>query len=474
LDATELCFTSASELGSRIYDRQLSPVEVVEAVLARIDALDSRLNAFCTPAAESARADAREAERRALAGELRGPLDGIPVSVKDNIATRGLRTTVGSRLLSDNVPTEDAPTVERLRAAGAVILGKTNTPEFAWRGSTDNRLFGPTRNPWDLGRTPGGSSGGAAAAVAAGLGPIALGTDGAGSIRIPASFCGLFGLKPSFGRVPFYPPTGASELIAHAGPISRTVRDGALLLDAIAGPDDRDQWSLPASGAGFADACDLAADRSAPLRGLEAAWSRDLGHIPVEAEFASICERAAQGFADLGCRVEAADPPIADPLPILRTLYAAAQIGNHATKTPQQLAEMDPDLVAFVEASRQLSAAEYFQAVLARQAMADGIRRHFERFDLLLTPSLSVPAFELGIVGPSEVAGRPIPHLGWTLCFPFNFNGYPAATVPCGVTARGLPVGLQIVGRRHDDVGVLRAAAAFEAAHPWADRRPNL
>lgn len=468
MDPDELCYLSATELGRRYRTREISPVEVVEAVLARLERLNPTLNAFCTVTADQARADARESERRARVDELRGPLDGVPISVKDNFATKGLRTTNGSRLLREHVPAEDAPAVERVRAAGAVILGKTNTPEFAWRGSTDNPLFGATRNPWKLGRTPGGSSGGAAAATAAGLGPFALSTDGAGSIRIPASFCNLFGLKPSFGRVPFYPSPGASELIAHAGPIARTVRDGAFLLDAMAGPDDRDQWSLPAHAGRFADACE------GDIRGPRAAWSRDLGHIPVDPDVAEICERAAQRFVDLGCTVEAADPPIDDPLPILQTLYAAGQVGNHAAKTPEQLAQMDPALAAMIEESRGMTAATYFQALAARQRMGDGIRRHFERFDLLLTPTISVPPFELGIVGPTQVDGRPVPHLGWTLCFPFNYTGHPAATVPCGWTADGLPIGLQIVGRRHDDAGVLRAAAAFEAAYPWADRRPTL
>ena len=462
----ELCSLSAVELAERYRSRDLSPVEVVEAVLARIERLNPTLNAFCTVTAEGARAEARAAERRLAAGEPRGPLDGVPLSVKDNFATAGLRTTSGSLLLRDNVPTVDAPAVERARAAGAVILGKTNTPEFAWRGSTDNRLFGPTRNPWDSARTPGGSSGGAASAVAAGLGPIALATDGAGSIRIPASFCGLFGLKPSFGRVPFYPPAGASELIAHAGPIARTVRDAALLLDATAGPDPRDQWSLPAREGSFAAACD------GGIAGLRVAWSPDLGHIPVDPDVATLCERVAGAFADLGCRVEGADPPILDPLPVLQTIYTAGQVGNHGRRPPEELAQMDPDLVALIEEGRRLSAADYLQAVIARQAIADGFRRHFERFDLLLTPTLAVPAFELGIVGPERVDGRPIPHLGWTLCFPFNFTGAPAATVPCGFTSSGLPVGLQIVGRRHDDAGVLRAAAAYEAACPWSDRWP--
>ncbi|MBI2878907.1 MAG: amidase, partial [Candidatus Rokubacteria bacterium] len=285
----DLCYLPATDLAAAIRAKALSPVEVVEAFLARIERLNPLLNAYCTLTAEAAREAAREAEAAVLAGRPLGALHGVPVSIKDLIITRGVRTTWGSKIHEDHVPEEDAPAVERLRAAGAILLGKTNTPELGWRGSTDNLIFGPTRNPWDPGRTAGGSSGGAAAAVAAGLGPLAVGTDGGGSIRIPASFCGIYGLKPSFGRVPIY-PASAAEALSHAGPMTRTVADAALMLEVLAGPDERDRNSLPADGARYARAIED------DLRGLRVAWSPDLGYAAVDPEVRALAEAAARRF----------------------------------------------------------------------------------------------------------------------------------------------------------------------------------
>ena len=473
MDATDLCFTSAVELAELIRRRVLSPVEVTRAVLERIDRLNTRLGAYVMVHAERALGEARAAERAVMAGEPLGPLHGVPVSIKDNLWSAGDRTTFGSRLLAEFVAPEDAPSVAGLRAAGAIFVGRTNLPEFAWRGSTDNPLFGESRNPWDLTRTPGGSTGGGAAAVAAGLGPLALGSDGAGSIRIPASFCGLVGLKPTFGRVPMYPAAGGNELVAHVCPLARTVRDVALMMNAIARHDRRDPFALPDDGLDYLAACNepfAGARGSAPDR---IAWSANLGFAPVEPETREIAEAAARAFSEVGLTVEEASPDLGDPSFILQTLYGGAQAGAHAARSPEQKAQMDPELVAYAEASASLSAVEYLRAVAARQALVDALRRFFERYDLLLTPTVCLPAFPLGVVGPSEVAGRKVTHLGWTLCYPFNYSGQPAVSVPAGWTASGLPVGLQIVGRRLEDALVLRAAAAFEALRPWAARRPR-
>jgi aspartyl-tRNA(Asn)/glutamyl-tRNA(Gln) amidotransferase subunit A len=465
---TEICFLPAAEVAAQVRAGEVSPVEVVDAALRRIDAVNGALNAYCRVRYEEARAEARVAEAAVRRGDPLGPLHGVPISLKDNLLMAGEPYTYGSLLLRDTIAKEDAPVVERVKAAGAIVLGRTNTPEFAWRGSTDNRLFGATRNPWNLERTAGGSSGGAGAAVAAGLGPLALGTDGAGSIRIPASFCGIVGLKPSLGRVPFYPSSGAAELLAHLGPMTRTVRDAALLLDVIAGPDDRDRLSLPPSETTFSDAL------NGDIRGWRVAWSPDLGHIPVDPEVRWLAEDAARAFSDVGCAVDAPDLGLPDPAPILEVFYAGNQAGAHGSRPAEELALMDPGLVRLIDEGRRLSAAEYARASAARAAYWDAMRRVFEHYDLLLTPTISVPAFELGIVGPSEVGGRPVVHLGWTLAYPFNLTGQPAATVPCGFTADGRPVGLQIVGRRFADAAVLRAAAQFEAARPWSDRRPSV
>jgi len=469
MDATDLGFTSANELAQLIRRRSLSPVEITRTVLERIERLNHQLGAYVMVHAERALGEARAAEQAVMAGEPLGPLHGVPISIKDNLWTAGERTTYGSRLLAEFVAPQDAPSVARLRAAGAVLVGRTNLPEFAWRGSTDNRLFGESRNPWDLTRTPGGSTGGGAAAVAAGLGPLALGSDGAGSIRIPASFCGLVGFKPTFGRVPMYPAAGGNELVAHVCPLTRTVRDVGLMMSAIARHDPRDPFALPDDGVDYRAACDESLART-PLR---IAWSPDLGFAPVERETREIAETAARAFAEIGVTVDEATPDLGDPSSILKILYGGAQAGAHAARSAEQKAQMDPDLVAYAEASAGLSVVEYVRAVGARQAMVDALRRFFERYDLLLTPTLCLPAFPLGVVGPTEVAGRKVTHLGWTLCYPFNYSGQPAVSVPAGWTASGLPVGLQIVGRRLEDALVLRAAATFEALRPWADRRPH-
>jgi aspartyl-tRNA(Asn)/glutamyl-tRNA(Gln) amidotransferase subunit A len=471
LTAADLCFTSAVELAELIRRRALSPVEIVSAVLERIEQLNGRLGAYVLIHGERALEEARRAEDAVIAGQPLGPLHGVPVSIKDNLWTAGDRTTYGSRLLSEFVAPEDAPSVGGLRAAGAIFVGRTNLPEFAWRGSTDNPLFGESRNPWDLTRTPGGSTGGGAAAVAAGLGPLALGSDGAGSIRIPASFCGLVGLKPTFGRVPMYPAAGGHELVAHVCPLARTVRDVALMMNAIARYDRRDPFALPDDGVDYLAACDepVSAHGDPPVR---VAWSADLGFAPVDPETRQIAAAAARAFEEMGLKVEEASPDLGDPGWILRTLYGGAQAGGHAARPPEEKAQMDPELVAYAEASAGLTVVEYLKAVAARQAMVDALRRFFERYDLLLTPTLCLPAFPLGLVGPREVAGREVTHLGWTLCYPFNYSGQPAVSVPAGWTASGLPVGLQIVGRRLEDALVLRAAAAFEVLRPWAARRP--
>ncbi|HVC34122.1 MAG TPA: amidase [Chloroflexota bacterium] len=468
MDQTELCFTPATELAGKVRARELSPVEVVEAYLARIERINPVVNAYCTVTADLARAEARRIEAAILRGEAVGPLAGVPVSIKDLLITKGIRTTRGSSLFADVVPTEDAPVVERLRAAGAISLGKTNTPEFGWKGVTDNRLFGPTRNPWQRDRTSGGSSGGAGAAVAAGLGPLAIGTDGGGSIRIPASFCGIFGLKPTFGLVPAYPPSWA-EALAHTGPMTRTVRDAALLLNAIVGLDRRDRNSYPVGPVDFLDGIGAGVRRS------RVAWSPDLGYATVDPAVASACAQAALRFEGLAGAVELASPGFPDVGRAWEALFYAG-IGAAVDALPAGWdSKVDPGLVGLVRRSRSGTAFDLARAYQERAQVYDVTRRFFERYDLLLTPSIAVPAFEVGVDSPREIAGRPAEGLSWSpFTLPFNLTGQPAATVPCGWTADGLPIGLQIVGRRFEDALVLRAAAAFEDACPWAGRRPDL
>jgi len=474
MTSTELCFTSAVDLGSLIRAGRLSPVEVCEAILARVERLNSRLQAFLTVTPELARAGARAAEARARIGALRGPLDGIPYSLKDLEPTAGVRTTFGSRWFADHVPAESGVVATRLTAAGGVLLGKTNTPQFGHKDSCDNLLGPPCLNPWRLGRTSGGSSGGAASAVAAGLGPVAHGTDGGGSVRIPAALCGVVGMKPSFGRVPLYPAADYWSARNHHGVLARSVRDAALVLDAMTGPDPRDPLSIDRAPSLLA-ACE------GDLRGLTVVWSADLGYVPVDPEVRDVAQAAARRFGELGARVEARDPGWPDPGPFHKVLCDVANAARHAERAAQRPDWIEPSLMRMVEDGLRASGVDHARASAARSVFYDRAHRFFETCDLLVTPQQPVGAWcaDPGPgphQGPTSIGGRATPsifdRLGFT--FPFNLTGHPAISVPCGFTAEGLPVGLQIVGRWRADGAVLRAAAAFEALQPWAGCRPTL
>jgi Asp-tRNA(Asn)/Glu-tRNA(Gln) amidotransferase A subunit family amidase len=467
--APDLCWQSAVDLARLIRERAVSPVEVVDAVLARIAQVNPRINAYCTIAHEEARDAALAAEVSVMSGEPLPPLHGVPVSVKDLVFTRHLRTTSGSRLYADHLPEEDAVCVERLKGAGAILLGKTNTPEFGHKGVTDNRLFGPTRNPWRLEMTAGGSSGGAGAAVAAGLGPLAVGTDSGGSIRLPASFCGIYGLKPSFGRVPSGPGLPGWETLSCTGPMTRTVRDAALMLDVMAGPDDRDRHSLPAgSGGSYLDACD------AGIEGWSVGWSGDLGYGHVDPEVTALCEEAAARFESLGCHVEVVMPTWDNPEETFRTLAAAELWSVWGGRLAEAGGEMERSLAALLRFGESITAEQYLRATAQREQLWTDVQRFLARFDLLITPTVAVPPFPLASGFPREIGGAPLSPLGWMpFTFPFNLTGQPAASVPVGFTSAGLPVGLQLVGRRHADRAVLAASAALEAAAPWHAPRPE-
>ncbi len=458
----DLCFLSALELRERYRRRDLSPVEVTEAILDRINRLNPRLTAFITVTPELALEQARAAER-AYGGGLPASLAGVPISIKDLTPTKGIRTTRGSLLDPDWVPREDAPFVERAYSAGAVMLGKTNTPELGWKGDSGNRVVGPTDNPWRRGRTAGGSSGGAAAAVAAGLGQLAQGSDGAGSIRIPAAFCGIFGLKPSFGLVPQYPASAVGDL-SHLGPMTRTVRDAALLLNAVAGADPRDRLS-------WSSGQDYLAASEGGIAGFRVAWSPDLGYAQVDPEVSATTAAAARRFEELGCEVEEVSPKLDNPWPLLGTIWSTAMAGYFYGRLDEVHDRLDPGLLRVVAEGRTIKAEELAAAQLRRADYYQGMRAFMERYDLLLTPALPLTAFAAGADAPERPDGDNTP-LDWTpFTYPFNLTGQPAATVPCGFV-NGLPVGLQIVGHWRDDANVLRAAAAFEAIAPWADHRP--
>jgi len=455
---------SATELLGRYRRRELSPVEVTRAVLARIEARDATTNAYCLVRGEEALEAARASERRWQAGEPEGRLDGVPVSVKDLLLTSGWPTLRGSRTIDAAGPWDvDAPAVARLREHRAVLLGKTTTPEFGWKGVTDSPLTGVTRNPWDPARTAGGSSGGSAAAVASGLGPLSVGTDGGGSIRIPACFCGIVGLKPTHGRVPVYPPSTFGTL-SHVGPMARTVADAALLLDVLSAPDYRDP---------------LAQDRPGPVAGgalprvsgLRVAYSPALGYAKVDPEVAAAVRGAVTALESAGARVTLADPGFADPIDAFRVLWYAGAAQLVHDIPPGRRALIDPGLAEVAAAGRRYPALDYLQALRERSALGIAMGAFHQDYDLLVTPAEPIVAFAAGAEVP-EGSAEPR-WMSWTpFTYPFNMTHQPAATVPCGFSAAGLPIGVQVVGGRHHDALVLSTCAAIEAALPWRDQWP--
>ncbi len=458
---------SAVAIAAAVRAREISAVESVASALAAVASVDGRLHAFCTLDAEAALAQASALDARLARGEPAGALAGVPVAVKDLIATRGLRTTFGSPLYADFVPDRDDVSVERLRQAGAIVIGKTNTSEFGFGPVGHNALFATTRNPWNPALTPGGSSAGTAAAVAARTVPFGLGSDGGGSVRIPAALCGLVGMKASWGRVPLHPgcrdetQPGASgwESLEHIGPLAREVGDVALALSVISGPSPRDRHSLPTQNGAFR----IAAPET--LRGARIAYSARLGFAEIDPEIADIVARAARRFAAaLGCEIVEADPPVGDPQAAFEALVALdtdrAGLLRLAAASGY---EFDGPLGRLL--ATRWTADGFTDAILARKRIANAMSRFMTGFDLLLTPATAAAAFAADTDGPD----------GWT---PFtalaNLTGQPAASVPAGFTADGRPVGLQIVGRHLDDSGVLTACAAFEAVLPWAHVFPRI
>lgn len=461
----DLTWAPATELVRRIRRRELSPVELLDGVLARIEAHDAKVHAFLTLDAERA----RDAARRAESAPGTGRLHGLPVSIKDLEPTSGLRTTYGTRFFEDNVPEIDGAVTERVKAAGGIVFGKTNTPNYGHKDMCDNLLGPACRNPWRLDRTSGASSGGAAAAAAAGFGPLHHGSDGAGSIRIPACLCGVFGLKPSYGRVPYWPNNDFWATRSHNGPIARTVRDAALMLSAIAGPDPRDPYTIDQPPIDYVAACD------GDVHGLRVAWSSDFGYARVEPEVRRVAGAAARRFEELGCHVEEVVPGWQDPAPGARIAWYASMLARHGERYRQRPEWFEPSMAAQIEGAIGYSGQDVYGAALARSEFYNQATEFMRHYDLLLTPQMPRTAWRWDEPAPL-VDGAPCPDIFDRLpfTFPFNLTGWPAATVPCGFDGEGLPVGLQIVGNWHQDALVLRAAAAFEALQPWAERTPTL
>ncbi|MFJ7135643.1 amidase [Streptomyces fungicidicus] len=451
-DVTELTELTALRLLDGYRRGEFGPVEATRAALERAEAVQPEVNAFVRLLAEDALEWAAEAQERWRRGEPRGLLDGVPVTVKDILLLRGAPTLKGSLTIDPAGRwDEDAPAVARLREHGAVFLGKTTTPEFGWKGVTDSPLSGVTRNPHDPARTAGGSSGGAAAAVALGAGPLALGTDGGGSVRIPAAFCGIFALKPTYGRVPLY-PASAFGTLAHVGPMTRDAADAALLMDVIGGPDSRDWSALGPAAGSFSEGL------AGGVRGLRVAYSPSLGgQVRVVPEVAAAVRRAVERLAGLGAYVEETDPDLADPVEAFHTLWfaGAARVTQHLGRDHRAL--LDPGLREIRAAGARHSALDYLAAVDVRMDLGRRMGRFHDTYDLLVTPTMPITAFEAGAEVPKGSGHHR--WTGWTpFTYPFNMTQQPAATVPVGADADGLPIGLQLVAARHRDDLVLRVA----------------
>lgn len=455
----DISLLAASELIQHYRTGALSPVEVVRAALDKITSLNDTLNAFCLVDEQIATTAAEDSERRWRRGEPRGLVDGVPTAIKDLILTRGWPTLRGSRTVDKGQSwDEDAPCVARLREHGAVLLGKTTTPEFGWKGVTDSPLTGITRNPWNTDMTPGGSSGGSAAAVATGMSALAIGTDGGGSIRIPCGFTGLYGIKPTFGRVPAYPlsPFGT---VAHVGPMTRTVTDSALMLTVIAEPDARDWHALPAVGADYRTGLERG------VEGMRIAFSPDLGYVSVDDEVGKLVKTAAESFKDLGADVVEVDPGFTDPWDCFTKTWFSGAAYLAQSIDPKQRQLLDNGLQQIVQQGESYSLMDFLHAQAERGKLGECMKRFHQDYDLLLTPTLPITAFLAGQEVPDEMKSQR--WSSWTpFTFPFNLTGQPAASIPCGFASNGLPVGLQIVGDKYSDAAVLRASYAFEAIHP--------
>ena len=468
MNKEDLCFTPATELAALIRSKQLSPLEVTDTVLERIETLEPKINAFATLTAERARDAAKEAEAALARGDELGPLHGVPCTIKDLAEMAGVPAERGSYICKGEVPDFDTALVARLKEAGAIPLGKTTTSEFGWKGVSHSPLTGITSNPWKLGYNAGASSAGAGAGAAAGYGPLHHGSDGAGSIRMPSHFCGIAGIKPTYGRIPNVPVRN-NDQVSHNGPMARSVGDLALMLQVMSGPHPLDHYSLEAQPD------DYPGKLGQGIKGLKVAYSPDLGHARVDPEVAKLVADAAKAFEDLGCTVEEITPEFGPAGPDLIRFFWSVHELPFAKFLPEFEDRMDPGLVACIRDAEDKSAGEYLDQRDGKLAYIGQVHQLFQDWDLLLTPAVSVAAFPAERLQPEHWPQHAWDWVMWAeFSYPFNFSGNPAASIPCGFTGDGLPVGLQVVGRRFADLTVLQAARAFEEARPWADKRPQL
>ncbi len=466
-----LCFMSACDMRDVIETQEYTSQEITEVIIERIEKINPIINAYCTPTFDFAREMAKRADKVVEKGEKLGLLHGIPTSIKDLAETKGIRTTFGSKIYENYIPKKDIVAVRRLKEAGCVILGKTNTPEFGYKGVTDNLIFGTTRNPWNLERTPGGSSGGAAAAVASGLGPLALGSDGGGSVRIPSCFCGNYGLKPNFGRIPqnsmkIY---GNFGTFVHNGPIVRYVKDAALMLDVMAGEDDSDRYSLPKPNFSYLEKL-----KEKPNK-IKIGYSLDLGFAPViDPEVKKSVLDAVKKFEKFDWSVEKVQIKLNHTESVMWAFWTSGFAFRLKPYLKQWEDKLDPGLVRIIEIGLNYSAQDIKLAEVQREMIFEDVCRFFKNYDILITPTLACFAFEVGKRAPDKIGGKEVSPLDWLpFTYPFNITGHPAASIPCGWSKDGLPIGMQIVGKRFDELTVLQVSKAFEEISPWQKKNPK-
>ena len=484
MNKEDIYFMSACEMVDKIKTQELTSQEITEIIIERIEKINPIINAYCTPTFELAREMAEKADIAVKKGEKLGLLHGIPTSIKDNVDVKGIRTTCGCKAFENYIALDDDIAVKRLKEAGVVILGKTNMPAFGYKGVTDNLIFGATKNPWHLERTAGGSTGGGAAATASGLSPLTQGSDGGGSIRIPSSFCGLFGIKPTFGRIPqtSMRMEGNMGTYVQKGPLVRYVKDAALMLDALVGADDIDRYSLPKPTYSFYDALE-----ETPKK-LKIGYAIDLGNLEIiHSEVEKSVLNAVKKFEEFNWPVEKSNINLLSARKTLRgkmivenyglTWYIiwSYGIGYFIKPIVEQYGDiLDQGLVQLAQDGFQLTAEDIYSAEIQRETIYDNVCNHFKEFDILITPTMACPAFELGVSSPAKIEGKEVTRGAYSpYTHPFNMSGHPAASIPCGWSSEGLPIGMQIIGKRFDEVTVLQVSKAFEEIAPWQDKKPK-
>ncbi len=468
----DIYFLSACNIIDLIKRQEISAVEITEAFIERIEKINPKINAYCTPTFDMAREQAKNADDAVKNSKKISTLNGVPTSIKDLTAVKGVRTTFGSKLYENHIPEEDDIAVKRLKDAGCVILGKTNTPEFGHQAITDNLIFGKTNNPWNLDRTSGGSSGGAAAAVVSGLSPLAQGSDGGGSVRIPSCLCGAFGIKPTHGRIPHYPRIAMGfALLSDFGPIARYVEDAALMLDVMKQPYYADQEALPDQKISYYEGI-----KESPKK-LKIGYSLSLGFCKnLDPEVRKNVVDSVHKFEKLGWIVEEAKIKLKNPeIAFGMNLVAPTLAFDLKAAYNKQQDILSPNLVKIIEMGLNQKATDYISGLATRKKMYEKLLKFFKGYDLLITPTTAVPAFKHGIMYPEKIDGRSASPLSWmSFTYPFNMTGLPAASIPAGWSTEGLPIGMQIVGSKYDDLKVLQVSKAFEELAPWQDKKPKL